>query len=65
MRFLIIIWHLDHDLDIFRNIAWLFSEVFITLRSVKAKIALSSAQISTFCARARARASASARARAL
>ena len=29
--------HLEHDLQIFRNIAWIFHEVFITLRSVKAK----------------------------
>ena len=30
--------HPDLDLDLVRNIAWIFPEVFITLRSAKAQI---------------------------
>merc|ERR1711954_569072 len=37
-RFLTGVWHLDLDLDIVRNLAWIFSEVLITLRSVEAQI---------------------------
>ena len=31
-------WHLDLDLDMVINLAWIIPEVFITLRSVKAQI---------------------------
>ena len=37
-RFLTGVWHLDLDWDRVRNLAWIFPEVFITLRSVKAQI---------------------------
>ena len=37
-RFLIGVWLLDLDLDMVRNLAWIFLEVLITHRSVKAKI---------------------------
>ena len=36
--FLTGVWHLDHDLDVLRNHAYIFPEDFILLRSVKAKI---------------------------
>ena len=40
--------HLDLDWDRVRNLAWIFPEVLITLRSVKAKIeVLVEAQISS------------------
>ena len=37
-RFLTRALHLDLDLDMVRNLAWIFPEVLITLRSVKAQI---------------------------
>ena len=37
-RFLTGVWHLDLDLDMVRNLAWIIPEVFITLRSVEAQI---------------------------
>ena len=37
-RFLTGVWHSDIDLDIVLNLAWIFPEVLITLRSVKAQI---------------------------
>ena len=40
--------HLDLDLDMVKNLAWIFSEVLIMLRSVKAQIqGLSKSQISS------------------
>ena len=46
--FLTGILHLDLDWDRVRNLAWIFPEVLITLRSVKAKIeVLVEAQISS------------------
>ena len=32
------VWHLDNALDDIRNLAWIFPEVFMSLRSVQAKI---------------------------
>ena len=37
-RFLTGVWNLDLDLDMVKNLAWIFSEVLIMLRSVKAQI---------------------------
>ena len=37
-RFLTGVWHLDLDLDMVRNLAWIFPEVLITLRSVEAQM---------------------------
>ena len=37
-RFLIGAWHLDLVLDMVRNVAWIFPEVLIKLRSVEAQI---------------------------
>merc|ERR1712112_806882 len=34
-RFLTGVWHLDLDLDMVKNLAWIFPEVLITLRSVE------------------------------
>ena len=38
MRFLTEVCHLDLDLDMVRNLAWIIPEVLITLRSVEAQI---------------------------
>ena len=32
------VWHLDLDWDMVRNLAWIFPEVFISLRLVEGKI---------------------------
>ena len=37
-RFLTGVWHPDLYLYVLRNLAWIYPEVFILLRSVKAKI---------------------------
>ena len=37
-RFLTGAWHLDLNLDMVRNLDWIFSEALITLRSVEAQI---------------------------
>merc|ERR1711954_80445 len=47
-RFLTGVWHPNIDLDIVMNLAWIFSEVLIMLRSVKSQIqGLSKSQISS------------------
>merc|ERR1712112_451435 len=45
-RFLTGVWHLDLELDMFRNFVWIFPEVLITLRSLKTQIQLVENQIS-------------------
>ena len=40
-RFLTGVWHLDLDLDMVRNLAWIFPEVLISLRLGEGKIEVS------------------------